>query len=378
MKDIYRLLAIALLCGFPLRTPAQQAYAQQVSAQQDAAQDGGRSDSAFEDTGMLDCGSEGSEKGLSAVFCGLVAGKVVCAGGANFPEIPAAHGGEKHYYRDVFRFDGRWEKCTELPCPLAYGGSFSVGGRMVIAGGNDGGGPVDKVFCISSARGGVKVEEMDSVLPEALEQAGYASQGRNLYIAGGLSSGGVSRKVYKGRVKGKRIEWSSVAELPENLVQPVTMVSNGHLLVWGGFDPEGKRASSTCWDIDLRSGECTESGQVPGGGTFTGATLVTLDDGRAAVIGGTHRETFNRGLNARGKQKEDYMSMPAGDYRFNRKIWIFNPIGKSWSVPVESGRTALAGAGCVCDSKYLYIIGGETKPGVRTPQTWRIPLSSIK
>ncbi|MGN0189999.1 MAG: hypothetical protein ACI395_10830 [Candidatus Cryptobacteroides sp.] len=371
-ERLCKIFVAALLCGLCPEMSAQQAVAQEERADTD-----GR-DSTFEDTGVLNGGSEGSGQGLSAMFCGLVSGKAVCAGGANFPETPAMYGGRKHYYKDIFRFTGKWEKCGELLCPLAYGASFSVGGRMLTVGGNDGRGPVDKVFCISPARDGVRVEELESGLPQALEQAGYASDGRNLYIAGGLSSDGASRKIYRGRVKRNRTEWSLIAELPQNLVQPVAMVFRGHLLVWGGFDPEGKTALSACWDIDLRSGECVEAGNVPGGGTFTGSALVTLDNGKGAVIGGTDRETFNRGLNAQGKQKEEYMSMPPANYKFNRKILIFNPYDKTWSVPAESGKAALAGAGCVCDSKYLYIIGGETKPGVRTPQTWRIPLSSIK
>lgn len=332
---------------------------------------------SFEDIGLLDCGSQGSEKGLSAMFCGLVSGQVVCAGGTNFPEVPLINGGKKHYYKDIFRFKDKWEKCGELPCPLAYGATFSIRGMMLTVGGNDGNGPVRSVYCISEVNDNIKVRELNSPLPEALEQAGYASKGREIYIAGGFTHNGVSRNIYKGVFTGNEIKWSLLGKLPQSLVQPVTMVYKNRLIVWGGFDPIEKKASSTCWEIDLHEGKCKESGQIPDNGTFTGSAIVVLNDGKAAVIGGTDREIFNYALNAQGKQQEDYLAMPPSHYKFNRKIRIYNPVDNSWLSTVETGMTALAGAGCVFDGDYIYIIGGETKPGIRTSQTWKIPVSLI-
>lgn len=41
-------------------------------------------------------------KGVSACFAGMASGKLLIAGGCNFPEIPAYAGGSKKYYRDIY------------------------------------------------------------------------------------------------------------------------------------------------------------------------------------------------------------------------------------------------------------------------------------
>ena len=42
-------------------------------------------------------------QGVSAPFAGTIGGKTVVAGGCNFPDQPAAEGGAKVFYQDIFR-----------------------------------------------------------------------------------------------------------------------------------------------------------------------------------------------------------------------------------------------------------------------------------
>ena len=42
------------------------------------------------------------EAGVSAPFAGFVGDWLVVAGGCNFPDVPAAEGGQKVYYREVY------------------------------------------------------------------------------------------------------------------------------------------------------------------------------------------------------------------------------------------------------------------------------------
>ena len=65
--------------------------------------------------------------GVSAAFAGRVGGKLLLAGGANFPDKPAAEGGKKAYYDLAFvgtpRQGGRhidWASAGRLPKALAY------------------------------------------------------------------------------------------------------------------------------------------------------------------------------------------------------------------------------------------------------------------
>ena len=66
-------------------------------------------------------------KGVSASFVGLLDEKLIVAGGCNFPDISAAEGGKKVFYKDILLFDrNNWEKIGELPEPLAYGISVTT------------------------------------------------------------------------------------------------------------------------------------------------------------------------------------------------------------------------------------------------------------
>ncbi len=318
--------------------------------------------------------SEGYSKGVSAPFCGVYDGKFVTAGGANFPETPAAEGGQKRYYSDIHVFDGeRWMKAGELPFPLAYGGSFTIDGEMLTAGGNNGSGTVADVFRIVQLGGGLMALP-STPLPTPVEQAGYASDGDTIYIAGGLSADGVSEKVLAGKVSDAGIEWKEIAGMPERLVQPVAFAAEGCLYVWGGFDPVEKRVSTKGWRLDLNSCKWDEAGEGPDGETFAGASAAVLDDGRAVVVGGVDKDVFTHGLSAAGEAKAAYMTMDPEDYRFNRKLRIFDPEEGRWTSAGEDGALALAGAGIASDGKTTYITGGEIKPGIRTTGTWKLEI----
>lgn len=329
---------------------------------------------SLEDCGWPSDASDGYSKGVSAPFCGFADGRFVTAGGANFPEVPAAEGGIKRYYSDIHILnEGSWVRAGELPFPLAYGGSFNVNGEMLTAGGNNGKETVSDVFRIVPLGSGVMALP-STPLPFPVEQAGYASDDDVIYIAGGLTTDGVSGKVLAGKVSDVSIEWTEIADMPEPLVQPIAFVTGGLLYVWGGFDPAEKSVSSKGWRLDLGSGIWESAGEGPDGETFAGAAAVVLEDGTAVAVGGVDKNVFTRGLSATGNDKAAYMTMDPEEYRFNRKIRIFNPSEGRWTSAGEDKAMALAGAGAASDGKTVHITGGEIKPGIRTTGTWKLEI----
>ena len=325
----------------------------------------------MEGFGWPDKSSAGFEKGVSAPFCGTLSGKMIMAGGANFPETPAAEGGSKRFYKDVFAVssDGKWKKIGDLPVPLAYGCSFTSGKRMVIAGGSNGDGPVADVYSLRLSGGKVNVKRLSS-LPAAVEQAGWAADGNDFYIVGGLADGRPSGVVYRGRYDGNDVKWEEAARLPEAMVQPVACVIDGSLYVWGGFNPQTGDVLTKGYVCDLKDFAFKETAGVPLEGTFTGASAVVADN-KAVVIGGVDRTIFGKGLKLGGKEKTQYMNMPPAHYKFNGSIWMFDPASSMWKCIGTSGKTALAGAGVTLNDGYLHVAGGEIKPGMRTPEVWK-------
>ncbi|MBR7086382.1 MAG: cyclically-permuted mutarotase family protein, partial [Prevotella sp.] len=84
-----------------------------------------------------------SLQGVAAPFAGVVGSQLVVAGGCNFPDTPAAEGGQKRFYSEIFVLDAAdphmWEPMGELPKPLAYGATVAVPEGLVCIGGTSDG-----------------------------------------------------------------------------------------------------------------------------------------------------------------------------------------------------------------------------------------------
>ena len=314
------------------------------------------------------------DKGVSAPFCGILNDEFILAGGANFPRKPAADGGQKALHDHIFILkNGQWQHSCRLPSPLAYGGSFVIDNNLYIIGGNNGERPVNNTMVISKTYDWIEMNTCTR-LPKAIEQAGYAQVGHTIYVAGGISEDGASRSVYAGEVNGIKISWFELPQLPEPLVQPIAMATESRLYVWGGFNPETKEIFTTGWYLDEGSPDWKAIGTPEENAPFVGATSIALPDGRFAVIGGVDKDIFSWGLSATGKDKHKYMTMEPQAYKFNKDVRVFNPETQGWTVEGGAEKLALAGAGLASDGNSLYVIGGEIKPGVRTPQIWKFEL----
>ena len=75
-------------------------------------------------------------QGVSAPFSGVVGDKIVVIGGCNFPDVPAAEGGSKQYYGNIYTYDGNtWQLNTLAFDAVAYGVSVQVPEGIVCIGG---------------------------------------------------------------------------------------------------------------------------------------------------------------------------------------------------------------------------------------------------
>lgn len=297
-------------------------------------------------------------KGVSAPFCGVLDGCLVVAGGANFPDKPLLEGGAKRVYDDIWMLCGEeWRRIAHLPDSAAYGACYQLQDGLLFAGGTG----LDKVYLLDSQ--GLHALP---ALPCPLEQGAAAYGDGVLYLCAG-------RSVYTCR-EGEWA-WSELAQLPMPLVQPLAYVSGGWLYLWGGFNPETLELPSKGWKMRLDApGRWTDGPVIPDGGTFVGSAAAVLPGGCLAVAGGVNREVFARALHNGPEDRIPYLSREPEEYRFNRKLYIFNPFEETWTVLLEDSSLALAGPGLACDGRRLYVAGGEIKPGVRSPRIFSIDL----
>ena len=219
-------------------------------------------------------------QGVSGAFAGLIPkgfsvphDRVLVAGGCNFPDVPAAEGGQKVFYTDIYAIalDGKetWWRAGSLPCALAYGASVTTPEGLVCLGGTaDGQKSEDFAVLLTLGTSGEAISRDIPSLPSALDNFAAAYGDGFIYVAGGLHNGLPNRKAF-------RLKWPLPAswfesqtgaaweELPDvpgpARVQPAAAVQKGALAsnfyLLGGFDPRYRKAVSNGVYYDTRKGE---------------------------------------------------------------------------------------------------------------------------
>lgn len=322
------------------------------------------------DTSPLPAIAPGTDygKGVSAAAAGEIAGTLVIAGGANFPDTPAAEGGKKRFYDEIFTLEpgaSQWRFAGSLPQPVAYGATFALDDCIIVAGGANADGSLADVCKVTLNK--CTVTPM-SPLPIPVEQAASARNGEKLYIAGGVTDGTASLGVYACDLADDGA-WRIIAELPEPFVQPVAAATERYLYVWGGFDPTEKCAADYGYRYDLRERAWSPIAGLPDGGTAVGSTAVQQGNGTMWLVGGVNREIFNAALNMPADRNGEYLSHPAEWYRFRSCIMKFDPQSESWETVGEFPASARAGAAlAVSEQSGLTILNGEEKPGIRSAE----------
>lgn len=334
----------------------------------------------------------GIDQGVSAAFAGTLCEKLISAGGANFPTIPAADGGPKRYYEGIYLADPAsdtivWQRIASLPAPCAYGVTIQTRFALYLIGGMNTEGASRSVYRLSLRRGKgaqptVRLDTLPS-LPFALDNAAGSRVGHSLYIIGGNADGRPSDIVLALNLRRPAEGWRIVTHMPSGpRVQPVCAAVGEALYVWGGFHADGAQTQvhTDGLRFDTYTGEWTT---LPAPRSPEGEAL-TLAGGTATAFGhhivctgGVNAEIFHDAVSgARRLMPADrYMRQSVAWYRFNPHILTFDAVNAVW-LPVRhsSARFARAGAAAIRFGKRLFLTGGELKPGIRTPHTDEVPL----
>ena len=324
-------------------------------------------------------------KGVSALYAGVVDGNLLIAGGCNFPDVPAADGGKKVYYRDVYvaslgdDTELHWQKVGELPEASAYGVTITVDNGLVCVGGNTVEHSLSDVIRLSLQEGTLQTDTLPS-LPVTIDNMAGALCGNVIYIVGGNVNGIPSSAAYSLNLSNLPAGWKQLPSVPgAPRVQPICASQGGKLYVWGGFAaPYGEREASLSVDGYVYNAEtnewisvatpCDKAGNEV---SLGGGAAVPYGDGQILCIGGVNKDIFLKALQGIYKGKE-YLSHPAEWYQFNRNLMLYSPQTDEWTILGEYEQGARAGAALVSQEDTYYIINGELKPGIRTNEITRI------
>ena len=345
---------------------------------------------------------QNGRQGVSGQFAGLTDGCLLVAGGCNFPDVPAADGGAKVFYGDVYiQADplkaGTWSKVGTLPKPLAYGVGVTVPEGVVCIGGTSDGRISEQDVFLLTLNGNNELQTKPlPPLPIGLDNFGAAFGAGYIWVAGGMSNGEPSLKTF-------RLKWSGGTEwepLPDLIggarIQPAAVVQNASIgpnfYLLGGYDTRYGKAQSNGVYFDPRREEWLPVALMQPHGeealqTLVGATAVASGAAHIICFGGVNKDVFEAAIQRNAvladttttaalrdslqEEARAYMQQPPEWYQFNNRLLIYHTVTDTWVREFENPSLARAGAAVVpyrsaTGQTSWIVVGGEEKPGVRS------------
>ena len=326
---------------------------------------------------------QGFDKGVSACYCGVINGYLYIAGGCNFPDKPVAEGGKKRFYKAIYaaklnaesdRLE--WKTVGRMPQPAAYGVSVTYENSLILVGGNNETGGLTTAIRLRPTATGMQQEALPS-LPHALDNMAGAVVGHILYVVGGNCEGVATQKVWSLDLRNTAKEgWKEEPSIPGIArVQPIAAALAGGLLgVWGGFAPKtDSKAAQLAMNGASYNAGCGTWTALPaptdalGEEVFTGgATAIATPQKGVVVVGGVNKDVFLAAIN---KLPEGYLLHEPEWYRFNNRVLCYRD--GAWTQLFQHPSVARAGCALAYWDGWVYVVGGELKPGIRTPEIVR-------
>lgn len=306
---------------------------------------------------------------MAGAFAGLSGGALLVAGGANFPGKKPWEGGEKVWQDEVYALPAdaaAWVVAGRLPRPLGYGVSVSQGGGVVCAGGSDARGHHAEVFRLTWRAGALSVSPLPP-LPQPVANACGALVGEVLYVAGGQAAPTALAldTVYRMDLSAASPAWESVAPIPGGgRILAVAATFDGALYVVGGAalkeSDTGKPARTylrDTWRFAPASG-WQRIADLPHPVVAAPSPAPVLGDG-FLVLGGDDGAHVNAAPGA-------HPGFVSQALRFDVKSNTWQGAGR-----IPAPRVT---APCVPWADGWIVPSGEMRPGIRSPEVWRLLL----
>lgn len=353
--------------------------------------------------------SVNGEQGVSGAFGGSTSSGIVVAGGCNFPNTPAAEGGEKVFYDKVYLLENPneegsvWKEVGTLPQTIAYGASVSVADGVVCIGGTDGKQSSAEVMLLTISNGKATTKSLTE-LPLALENFGAAYGGGYIYVAGGKSNGKVSYKAYRMAYPGGTA-WEELPDMPGAArLQPSAAVQNGAtgpcFYIMGGYSEPSKQTEGVVHHDGLcynpQTQEWSHTSYISPNGdlkALIGASAVASGTAHIIFFGGVNANIFKEAINRpvtllQAQERNDQMAVnsiieadsayllhPASWYQFNDELIIYHTITDTWVTESRCPQLAKAGATVIAHDGEWIMVGGESKPGIRSNETTSVKMT---
>lgn len=324
---------------------------------------------AADSTGWSKLPSLPDKEGFASMFAGVSGGAMLAAGGANFPDKRPWEGGKKVWYDTVFVLDqptGAWKVAGKLPRPLGYGVSVTHDGRVVCVGGSDAEGHRAECFRMTWSNGKLAIASLPA-LPQPIANLSGALLGDTLYVADGIAkpdSTSTLKKFYALDLSAKNAAWRELEPWPGPArMLAVAAAQAGSFFLASGADlhpgPDGKPVRTYLRDAYRFA---------PGKGWKRIADLP-----RAAVAAPSPAPTLGQTqfLVASGDDASQFTTPPTQHVGFPKSVLAYDTRTDCWTeaTPTPAPRVTVPTAQW---RGAWHVISGEQKPGVRSPEVWKL------
>lgn len=329
--------------------------------------------------------------GLAGPVVGINNDILVIGGGANFPRGMPWDGGKKEYHSKIYAFRKAQDSLINiqqnihLPYKLAYSANCSSDKGIVVAGGENGHGPLKTVLLLGwdKTRQQVVISHLPD-LPQALTDGAIAVDNDIIYFAGGIGTDSVSNHFYALSLKDTAAGWQILPSLPEPVSHTVLYVqSNGEdtcaYLVGGRKEIRDSVSNlyNEVYQFDLKTKHWSQKTSLPY--PLSAQTGVSWGDSSLLVFSGDEGRTFHeteallmkisREKNQMKKKLliEEKNNLQKNHPGYNGNVLLYNTHADEWtktdSIPFPGQVTTTA----IKWNNEIIIPCGEIRAGVRTP-----------
>lgn len=323
--------------------------------------------------------------GTAGHLFGVLDGKLVVGGGANFPNGSVVEGGKKVTHTDIYLMDEENDNLkviehTQLKYPVAYGSSTCSEDAIYYLGGcpeKEHSASITKVFLND---GKLESEEIGK-LPKALENCISEYLDGKIYFGIGNIGGENSTEFYSYNIETGDIE--TLAAFPgEARNQCVSCVFGNTIAVFGG----GSNVAYTdgyLYSIENNAWEKLSDIEIDGETiSVLGAGAVKISDDEMLVIGGFNKDLWKEAVHKlstlQGEEKQAYRVQYFGQEpekcNWNREMLVYNAKENKWRTLGKISFNAPCGNALLKSGNRIYSVMGEIKPGMRTPYVHRVEL----
>lgn len=303
--------------------------------------------------------------GVAGAFAGVVGGRLVVAGGANFPDRMPWEGGTKTWTDRMWMLPatgGTWRTCGRLARPNAYGVSISLPQGLLCIGGGNAERSFAEVFLICSGPFGLCIDEWPALPAPAANGCG-ALVGNKVYVAGGVSSPTATVAIaacwvldLTNRIAG----WREVPPCPGPARQLAVAAggSNAFYLISGtslAAGPDGKPARTyldDAWRFEPGTG-WRRLASLPHPVAAAPTPAATLRDDRLVIFGGDAAPSPD----------------PSRHAGFRNEMLAFDPATDRWTDGGWMPAPRVTTPGVMWQGTYV-IPSGEARRGVRSCEVW--------